>query len=1186
MTSRRGRKGRRMKKLQSSIVLVLLILTVFSSFNFIAQPVSASPPLSGDKAFANATVSYTVVSTENSAWTNTTEGLPQNSTASTIELSTGSMSTAWKGLLWGNFTSYTQSNLSRSYNGIVSVNGIRITPGHSHNLINGSTVYSVGIVSVYLVVGTKNYISNFTFNYHQWNTLFYVYVSPTWTLPSYSTNLGTISLDVGISNETGYPYYYGPQGWGTSPNTGTMISTTDYPNGYDAFDYGFSSYPLKYSSTFSLPPNTQGYSLDWSANSNLNVTYNNVNQTGMSGTFTGILSTTSVSFAFDIGSINAPSGYTFTYHVFATIATVESYTYTKQSYMYSIARGGNPDVYFNSTIIYFNFSIPSDASSLYSADYNLKISNLTLTNPSAPIDQFFLNSQNFTYYSLTRYRNTYNITAYKNFTSAQNAYIKFSTSELVNYYPTVNYDIVKWTGTGSKAELVVNASNIGGGYTFSSESIQILNINWGDGSALQSSTEQTGKYNWTLYHYYQAAGSYSVSFQVENWIGNSNALSTTKTLTYTISITISNSPANNAIIQSGQKIWFNWTNQNAGMTSVSLKIDSILQESNTYSSQLSGSISFSPTYLGTLSISWYWTAGNISGYDNLTYSTSTHVGKTGLYVLVNYTVSSTSYSSYYYYSQVSPSGTNFTWAYFTWNIQLPPGATLQSIKGNTTWIFQSGYPGLYVYYKGNASIHFYLNSSSYQVVWLAPLPPSFGYFTIEYAPTSPVMQMLGIGISSNAFKTYVNGIQVPSLQIPSQMGQTYNIKAYDTFGNLVVNTTYTPEYQFSTDEIPVSYFPVTWTNLNSSWKIQLSIESNGVTLWGLPHIMPEGGELTLYMPPGTYWFNATYLGYLNNTPGPSIDKLYSVSNVTDEIFSGITLAIVETTAVRNAQNLTQLVDSVNITFVNSNSKIYNETLKINASIVNTNSSIAKQVLDENTTINNIYSKVSTINSDIQVIQNNILSDVNSTRINITTRETTIKDLVSLSLQEENSTFSYQLKFGTPSVQGEIYEFPVFVTLFNGQMANLSVTQQAWQSLKLYYVTGNQTYPLSFSVSNEQAGSFVINIYNVTPAMAAGISSGQALITGQGEVKEGVLTNLAAGIIGSQQVQYSSSSLWTDIFGIQPPNANDSVSGIFQYLSWLDESYAGRAIYLIVVLAALTYYLVMINIKLEQRRKKK
>jgi hypothetical protein len=300
-------------------------------------------------------------------------------------------------------------------------------------------------------------------------------------------------------------------------------------------------------------------------------------------------------------------------------------------------------------------------------------------------------------------------------------------------------------------------------------------------------------------------------------------------------------------------------------------------------------------------------------------------------------------------------------------------------------------------------------------------------------------------------------------------------------------------------------------------------------------------------------------------------------------------------------NLSKQLNSLNISITNKNvstlDQINNLTTYVkdfNASIshqantiltdvINSNASIIDQLLIENTTVNNVNSIVGKIKSDIYVIENNIMSDINSSSLNVTTRETTIKSLISLSLQEENSTFSYQLKFGTPSVSGNNYSFPVFVMLFNGQMANLSITQQAWQDLKLYYVSGNSTYPLNFGVKSVQPGSFVMTIYNVTPAMAEGITSNQALITAQGQVKEGVLTNLAAGIIGSQQIQYASSNIWTEIFGISPPKENNSAVGILSYLSWLQESYAGRALYLLVVFAILGYYVIAIDLKMKEKR---
>ena len=966
-------------KTKTILVVMIMILTIFSSFNFIAQPVSASPPATGDIAHSNASVSYTRINYwQTQPTTNLKLWGSNNSTATslTINYAGSGFGTNQSTIIWmgGSRASVIVWLHNYTYNGAVNC-----ASAYGFVLDNGLIGTTVNILFVNVTIDGILYSWNYVLDASGLSTVAFV--------PHWHATIGIItSLNVTITGGTFYAPSSNPlttTGNAYGNGTNGLMNTASIP----PWSYGWNYDYISISSSYSLPSNLASYEINWTAAKISNATYNSVTQSGAtSGHFLGSLSVTSITFNADFININQDP-YAISYFLTENTTTPESYTYSEQTYTYTISQNGN---YFNSSFVYFNYTLPSTASTSFSASYSLKISNLTLTNPSAPVDSLSLVAPSFTYYSLSKYKSTYNITAYQNYSSAQNANTKFSTSEIVNYYPTINYSNIKWTGTGSKAELVINATTVGSGYTFS-ESLQILNINWGDGSALQSSSEQTGKYNWTLYHFYQSVNSYSVSFQVENWIGSSNALSTTKTLTYTISITVTNSPANNAIIPSGQKIWFNWTNQNAGMTSASLKIDSVLQESNTYSSQLSGSISFSPTYLGTLSVSWFWTAGNISGYNNLTYSTSTHIGKTGLYVLVNYTVSSTSYSSYYYYSQISPY--NLTWSYFTWNIQIPNGSILSSIKGNTSWVFQSGYPGLYAYYSGNASIHFYLKSTIYQVVWLAPLPPSFGYFTIDYAPTSPVMQMLGIGIGSNAFKTYVNGIQTSSLQIPAQVGNSYNIKAYDTFGSLVVNTTYIPQYQFSTDEISVSYFPVTFTNLNSSWKIQLTIASNGVTLWGLPHIMPEGGELTLYMPPGTYWFNATYLGYLNNTAGISVDKLFTISNVTDEVFAGITIAMVQTTAVKNAQNLTELVDSVNITFVNSNSKVYNETLRVNASIINTNSTVKNELAYVFANLTFIKSVINNVNVSLLDKFSLLNTSISSFRSNITVVETYINDTI-------------------------------------------------------------------------------------------------------------------------------------------------------------------------------------------------
>ncbi len=307
------------------------------------------------------------------------------------------------------------------------------------------------------------------------------------------------------------------------------------------------------------------------------------------------------------------------------------------------------------------------------------------------------------------------------------------------------------------------------------------------------------------------------------------------------------------------------------------------------------------------------------------------------------------------------------------------------------------------------------------------------------------------------------------------------------------------------------------------------------------------------------------------------DTINTIKKYSTEINQNLTLTNTTMTTL-------ETISKQNFTGISSNIKNDYDSLFTNITFLNSTLKVLKG--NFTTFLSFFNSTIGKVDTNITTEISYVLSNISSSSTSIITRETTIKDLVSMSLQEENSTFSYKLSFGTPSVSGEIYRFPVFVTLFNGQMANLSVTQQAWQNMKLYYVTGNQTYPLDFSASQVQAGSFLLTIYNITPAMAASVSSDNALITAQGEVKAGSLTNLAAGIIGSQQIQYSSSNIWKDIFGVNPPNSNNSIAGIFGYLSWLDESYAGRAIYMIVIFFALMYYIVMINLKLEQRRKKK
>ena len=176
-------------------------------------------------------------------------------------------------------------------------------------------------------------------------------------------------------------------------------------------------------------------------------------------------------------------------------------------------------------------------------------------------------------------------------------------------------------------------------------------------------------------------------------------------------------------------------------------------------------------------------------------------------------------------------------------------------------------------------------------------------------------------------------------------------------------------------------------------------------------------------------------------------------------------------------------------------------------------------IQDNVTITNSYinDTVTKVDNFVSIIENEILSSIDNNTFNVTTRENVIRNLVAMDLQETNATFSYRLQFGTPTALGNDFTFPVFVTLFNGQIANITVTNQAWQDMKILYESGKNNTSLNFTVTGVKAGYFQLTIYDITPAQVNEIKAGQSVISAQGEVKVGTLTNLAAGVIGAQQI---------------------------------------------------------------------
>lgn len=142
----------------------------------------------------------------------------------------------------------------------------------------------------------------------------------------------------------------------------------------------------------------------------------------------------------------------------------------------------------------------------------------------------------------------------------------------------------------------------------------------------------------------------------------------------------------------------------------------------------------------------------------------------------------------------------------------------------------------------------------------------------------------------------------------------------------------------------------------------------------------------------------------------------------------------------------------------------------------------------------------------------------------------------------------------------------------GLPANYTTTEQAWQSLQVVFV-GSATPFVSWSVSGTAAGRFVLDL-NLTDAQVAQLEGGDTLLSLTGEVVVGNATIGAAGTISGLLLESAAvpSGFWKQWFGIPEPPGFDSPRDVIETLADLNDSVAGRALYMAVTIIAATVYL--------------
>ena len=239
------------------------------------------------------------------------------------------------------------------------------------------------------------------------------------------------------------------------------------------------------------------------------------------------------------------------------------------------------------------------------------------------------------------------------------------------------------------------------------------------------------------------------------------------------------------------------------------------------------------------------------------------------------------------------------WNTYSYQIAVAPNANYITVLFNSTWIFLNTGTTLGTYIALTNSTYdfvtFYgVHGYSFITVTFVEQSTSYADFSINYYPTSAVLNEFGINLQYSDFLTYVNGNYSSSSLVPAQMGHTYNIKTYDKpYNQLISSINYTVNYPDSQVSIPINIYPIAIDNMNSSYAVGLVVSVPGTI--AQPQngtFITPGQTIDVWLPEGKYYFNYTYVGF-NYVSGISVSKLVNVTAPSFQIITGVTLSQIQ-----------------------------------------------------------------------------------------------------------------------------------------------------------------------------------------------------------------------------------------------------------------------------------------------------
>ena len=636
------------KKIIALVLVVVMLGSGFAVLSSMASPQSSvnNPYITAPSSPSSVINTNTNISENISYYQNANIGdsptynasLPvnENTTYSNYNFSESS---EW-GISGNSYVSYYNESLSNAPN-YVYVKGNTVEFSSLTFILGADASVSMDLGTVYAnlsIDGTIipwSHVFNFGPNNASYNTsyAYFAVITPSWNLKSTGydviSNISSAVLQMTATACAGLPYGsgYEPAHLQTSTNYKINGSDVNFQGKNETLEY--ESIPVEsvpfdigyhYDNFYANLPlvNLTAFNIYWSTNEvDGSARYNGLGQFAPEGHFTGNITVNTIMFCtagdpIDKNTHSYIGSYNWSYYLSSRYQVQHDYNNELLSSDLNFTQNIN---YYNGTTV-FSVNNPDNAINNKIATTNGTINAITTAvcslvsnniaykyNPTTLIYSYSgYQSGSSTIITPTQYEYI-NETTYQSIPDT-NLSISYSISYFLNYNPVVAINAV-FSGQGTTLNLNVTTNE-----SISNE-LQDISVQWTStsSSVLTNSNVLSGTY--TIQHNYTSLGTKNILVTVTNLPAVSKYdLTTSKSTTYTISLSVKATPIPNSLLTSGQSISITYTQSNMKISDVTLTINgnpaTLTNSGTTYSGTSS--------LIGQQIITAVWTLSTNTGF--------------------------------------------------------------------------------------------------------------------------------------------------------------------------------------------------------------------------------------------------------------------------------------------------------------------------------------------------------------------------------------------------------------------------------------------------------------------------------------------------------------------------------------------------------------------------------------------